>query len=287
MPRKGFQTKLKGLKTRFKKAKEREAPEFGECPVEDGVYIFNITECELGESQASGRLQVHWGFTVAEGDNEGQTVHDYDGLETEDNLFWVLRKLGRLGYDVDAMEDPSELEAVFQEVAEEQPLISGRVKTKDADEGTFTHVYINKLLEEGDGGEEEEAEEEEPETEEEEEGVEEPEEEEAEEGESEEEEPEEEDDTEEIELEEGMFVEFQSKGKDVAGEILEFIDDNTKARIQTEEGKVFKVSVEKLNPVEGEEEPEPEPPTRKVSGKKKTSKKTTSRKKTAKKTSRR
>lgn len=242
-----FLNRLKKLGTNWKKATKRDPKEFGGSAVEDGIYRLRITGCELTESMSSGRLQIHWEFTVAEGEAKGEQCHDYDGLESEDNLFFLQRKLARLGKEVP--EDISEIETVLNEIAKERPLIRGRVKTKD----DFTHVYINKMLDdkgadvefaEPDGAEpdpEEAAPEAEPEAE--------P----AEVAPEAEAEPEPEGEPEGVALEEGMRVSFQSKGATVEGELLEFTDNDAKARVKTDAG-VYKVAVEALSPVEGEAE---------------------------------
>jgi hypothetical protein len=253
-----FSNRLKKLGGNWKKASKRDPSEFGGSAIEDGIYRLRITGCELTESVSSGRLQIHWEFTVAEGESKGEQVHDYDGLESEDNLFFLQRKLARLGKEVP--EDVSTIETVLQEIEKERPLIRARVKTKD----DFTHVYINKMLDdagkdvdmpEPDGAE--------PEAEE---GGEAPEEPAVEEAAPEEVAPEAEAEPEaEPEagdaLEEGMRVTFKSKGADVEGEIVEFTDNDSKARVKTDAG-VYKVAVEALFPVKGETEPadaEPEP----------------------------
>lgn len=253
-----FLNRLKKLGGNWKKASKRDPKEFGGSAVEDGIYRLRITGCELTESMSSGRLQIHWEFTVAEGEQKGEQCHDYDGLESEDNLFFLQRKLARLGKEVP--EDISEIETVLAEIIKERPLIRGRVKTKD----DFTHVYINRMLDdkgadvefaEPDGGEpdpEEAAPEAEPEAE----PAAEPEEVQPE-AEAEPE-PAPEAEPEGVSLEEGMRVSFQSKGATVEGELLEFVDNDSKARVKTDAG-VYKVAVESLSPVEGETEPEPEP----------------------------
>ena len=218
-----LKSKLKKLKKGWKEAGKREDGGF-ENPVDDGVYMMQITVAELGESQA-GRLQIHWGYTVLEGEYAGETVHDWDGLESENNLFHVQRKLARLGYDVP--DDPSELEDVIVAIAEAQPVVKGKVKTKDE----FTHVYVNKLITaEGGPVPEKGSDSEEADTD--------------------------EDDTEEISLAEGMRVSLTWKGDACEGEILEFTDDDTKARVQIDDGPKVRLAVEKLDPLEDEDTPE-------------------------------
>ncbi len=261
-----FSKRLGKLKGNWGKARKRDRSEFGGSTLEDAIYKMEVTSAELTESQSSGRLQVCWEYTVLEGESKGETIRDYDGMESEDNLFFIQRKLERLGFD--APEDPAEIEGILNKVGKKKPKIKARVRTKD----DFTHVYVNRLLD-GEAGEEEAAQEtdaEEPEFEAEAEAEAEPEAEPEPEGEG------------EVELQEGMKVTFPSGGKELEGEILNFIDDDTKARVKTEKG-VFKVKIESLTPAEGEgepeeveaepeAEPEPEKPRKPVASKGKVSK---------------
>ena len=228
-----FAKRLSKLKGNWNKAKERKGGGF-ESAVEDGIYKMCVTVAELTERQSSGRLQIHWEFTVMDGEFKGEAVHDYDGMESEDNLFFIQRKVTKLGHE--APEDPSEIEEILAAITKEHPVFRGRVKTKD----DFTHVHINKLLE----GEESGAEDADPEPA-------------AESGKGKADAEE----SGEVALEQGMKVTFKSGGKVLEGEILEFTDDDTKARVKTAKG-TFKVSVDLLDPVAGEvepEDPEPEP----------------------------
>lgn len=258
-----FKKRLAALKGKWNKAKKEKPESFG-AAVEDGTYVGRLTLAELGESQSSGRMQVTWEATITEGENKGVIVRDYDGLETEQNLFFFQAKLARFGKEIPDGDNIEEIEEILAELTKEKPAIRFRVQTKD----DFTHFRINRLLKDSDTEEVEEKEEEEaPE-----EVVAEP----AAEAEAEAE-PEEKEDEGTIQLKKGMKVTFESGGKEVEGEVLEFIDDDTRARIQTDKG-VFKVKLEKLSPVEGEdapvetepepeEEAEPEPAPKKVRGK--------------------
>lgn len=236
-----FAKRLGKLKGNWGKAKKRDSSEFSGSTLEDAIYKMEVSSAELTESQSSGRLQICWEYTVLEGESKGETIRDYDGMESEDNLFFIQRKLERLGFE--APEDPSEIEKILTQVGKKKPKVRARVRTKD----DFTHVYVNRLLD-GEATEEASAEsadagEPEPEAE----AAAEP-------------EPEAEPEPAgegEVELQEGMKVTFSFKGKDLEGEILNFIDEDTKARVKTAKG-VFPIAIEKLNPVAGEGEPEPQ-----------------------------
>ena len=203
--------------------------------VPDGVYKARITNAELGESQSSGRMQVAWEATIVEGEQKGDVVRDYDGLETEKNLFYLQQKLGRLKQEVP--DDISEIEEVLNAITKEKPLVRIRVRTKD----DYQHFQINRVLDNEDGEQPEETEAEA-------------------EGETE---AEPETDSNEVEMKVGMKASFKSGGKDLEGEVLEFVENDTKARIKTDKG-TFKVKLDDLTVLAGEdeaveEEPEAEP----------------------------
>jgi len=272
-----FSKKLAKMGALWKNAAKRDHKASGfECPVADGVYKARLTTVALGESAGKGRLQVAWTWTIAEGEGKGTQPKDFDGLETEDNFFHLQKKIAQLGKDIP--NDVAEVEPILKELTKEKPFARIRIKTKAADDGNeYTHIYINKLLDSS--GEDVETEEQAPE-----EGTEgaeaegggaapEPEAEpqpEAEEPQPEPEaepepEPEPAPEPEEVRLERGMDVTFRLGGKDVEGNILEFVENNTKARVKMADGKVFKLVIEALTPKPGETEPqepsvEPEPP---------------------------
>lgn len=244
-----FKSRLKKIKESWGKAQERKDT-FGST-VPDGAYIMRVS-ATLGESASSGRMQIAWLYTIMEGENRGDTVRDYDGLETEDNLFFIQRKLGRLGQEIP--DDPLEIESIVEQIEEDGPLVRATVKTKDE----FQHVYVNRLLEDSSeepiaskvsGGHRDDlpskgrrvADEEE----------------ETEEAEVEEEGEEIAEDEEEIDLAEGMEVSFRWRNSPLKGEILNFTEDDTRARVKAG-GKVYAVPVERLTPLETEPIQEPE-----------------------------
>ena len=210
-----YKSKLSKLKKGWQEASKREPGKF--ATVEDGIYEAKLAVCKLSESISSGRLQVAWGYVIAKGENKGQQVRDYEGLESEDNLFYLQRKLAQLGADIP--EDPAEIESVLKKLEKKGPLVKIRVNSKDG----FTHVYIQGLSE-GDESEPDTDSEEEPKD---------PDAEPEAEAEAEEEseaEPEAEEETLSVDI--GDVMEFSLKGQKYQGEILEFVDDDTKARIK-------------------------------------------------------
>jgi hypothetical protein len=137
-----FQNRLSKLGKDWKAASARDAKQFG-SELEDGRYIARITDCEIQESMSSGRLQVMWEHTVVEGPDTNATIRSYDGIETEDGLFYLQRRIARLGKQVP--ENPSDLENVITQLAKEKPIVRIRVKTK----GDYQNVYLDKLIGEG------------------------------------------------------------------------------------------------------------------------------------------
>lgn len=134
-----FQAKLKKLGSTYKAASKREATAFGN-ELEDGRYIARITMCELGESINSGRLQVATEYTIIDGPETNQTIRSYDGLETEDGMYFLQRKLQKLGQQVP--DSPEDIPAVLAKIEKEKLVVRIRVKTK----GEYQNVYIDRLL---------------------------------------------------------------------------------------------------------------------------------------------
>jgi hypothetical protein len=283
-----FTKKLLASKANWKKAGKRfdeEGASTGfECPVVDGIYKANIDKAELTES-GKGKLQVHFVYVIASGKDKGEQVHDYDGLETSDNMFYFARKLSTLGIEID-FDDPESIKAALKKISKEKPLVRINVKTKKSDDDKeWTHVYVNRLLEEGDAEDEDseddagdDEEEDDDDTDDEDEDDEdddkkkskkssvkskkkdedddaedEDEPDESEDDDEEDDDAEDEDDEDKVELSEDMKVTWANGKKE--GTILKFLNDNTKARIETEDGKVV-VACDKLTPAEDEDEAE-------------------------------
>lgn len=230
-----FTKKLKEAGKMWGKAKERAESEkaFQNDEFEDGRYVVCLSDAKLAESKTSGRLQVGWAHVFTEGEYKGKTKWSYDGLESEDNLMWLGRKLQRLGYEIP--EDFDEVQAVLDKITKEKPLVRIRLKTK----GEFQNVYIDEVLKGHVSSEES------PET-------------------SEESQGEEADD--EVELVVGATVSFDWKGETLEGEVVEILEDEGKVRVKVDD-KVYKVKGDSLTltsaPEAGEEdvpeEPEVEP----------------------------
>lgn len=150
-----YKKKLAKAKKRWKKAR-KEAEESAFAEFEDGRYIAKLTGAELGESQSSERLQIHWTWTFQEGDYEGQKCHDYDGCETDDNLVWVGRKFSRLGYEIP--EDFDDIPESLEEIVADGVVARIVLKTS----GEYQNIQIQRVLSTDDEDEYDEDEGEEP-----------------------------------------------------------------------------------------------------------------------------
>lgn len=139
-----FDKKFKQAASMWERARERAQTENKfENELEDGRYIACLSEAKIGESQSSGRLQVAWTFIISEGEYKGQTKRSYDGLESEDNLMWLGRKLVQLGYEIP--EDLEEVKSVLEAITKDKPIVRVRLKTK----GEFQNVYIDQVIKGG------------------------------------------------------------------------------------------------------------------------------------------
>lgn len=112
---------------------------------EQGNYLLAVVGATRGASKASGRDQVRWDVVFLDGDYEGKEKAFFDGLDREESLPFLMRRIEALGYE--APESPDELEAVLKQINKDRPRFKGRIKTN----GDFQNLYIDKLLEDGDG----------------------------------------------------------------------------------------------------------------------------------------
>jgi hypothetical protein len=218
----------------WSKAKQRaETEKGGFDEIEDGRYVARLVGAEVNESKSSSRIQVQWTYKIVEGDYKGRQKMDFDGLETEDNLMYLAKKLARYGYEVP--DDLTDVEALLNEIVKAKPLVKIRLKTKGGSD--FQNAYLDAVYdqedeaevlaeaaaESGDGDADEDA----AEADEEAEAV-------------------EEEAPEEAELTVGMKVVASFKGEDLPGEVVEIIADEQKARVKTDSGKVIRVAIDKL-----------------------------------------
>jgi hypothetical protein len=265
--------KLKQAKKLWKKArKEAEVP-FG-SQYEDGRYKAKLIKAEIGTSQ-NDRLQITWTWKFTAGENKGEQVLDFDGLETEDNLIWLGRKLVRLGAELP--DDLDDLQELLNDIVSGKPEAMIQLITK----GDFQNLRIQRLVdEEADEEEEDDVdEEEEDEEDEEDEDDDEEDEEEEEESDDDDEDEDEEDDEddeeeeEEVELESGMRVIAHVGRKKLVGTVVSTAKDGQSAKVRMDAGgAVKKVAVDKI---EVPEDPPPAPKGKVTKKKGKDSKKKT------------
>jgi hypothetical protein len=239
-------------KTKAEASKSSQFMEF-----DDGRYVARLMGGTIGKSQSSGRLQVTWSFKFEEGEYEGQTKLDFSGLETETNLYYFGLRLKELGYELP--EKTGGLKEILDDVAQTKPLCKIRLKTK----GEFQNLYIDKVYAAGDEVEgdtgvaeaapEEEAEETPAEEVEETEEV---------------EEPEEDADADTVDIQPGMTVIVDSAKGKFKGEVIGLLEDEGKVRVKLEDGRVLRVTGDKLQAVVDEAPPEPKAALKKGRGKK-------------------
>jgi len=250
--------KLQKAQNNWQGARERAKETSGFTEVPDGRYLAHLTNAQIGESRSSGRLQIQWTWTISDGEFEKDTKLDFDGLETEDNLVFLGRKLARFGYELP--EDITAINDILEELIDKQPLARIRLKTK----GEFQNVYVDKLMrsvsDDGDdesevntfGSEDDDAEIE------------------ADDGagdevddqsdeelddESDVDENEDGNDDEEEQVEIGMRVVATTRKGEEPGEIIEIMESEGKCRVKLDTGRTIRIAVDKL-----ETEPIQEPP---------------------------
>jgi len=232
----------KNLKDLWKKANENKGKGQFDT-LDDGRYLTVITEAEVNNSQASGRLQLMLEFKIQEGELEGKTTRTYIGLDSEIGVQICVNTLNRLGLEV---EDPSDLEKEIGSL--KGKIVKIRLKTK----GEYQNVMVEKVIGEDISGSSEESNSNE--------AVEEPEVEDddppkANEGKDkpkgkkvveEEEEEVVEEVEEEVELKKGMKVVFTLNGKEVEGKVVSIDEDAGKVVVQHKDKK-YRVSGEAIS----------------------------------------
>jgi len=147
LKKKKFKKAAGGLGKLWKTAKKQMAEEgdiFG-IEVDDGPYIASLTDAQVKES-AAGWNYVDWEFTVLEGESEDSKVSRRSGIETEENLVWLMRDFNRFGLDPDEIEldNKKDLQEVLDQIVAAEPKCRIVCKTNDAG---MQNVYINKVLE--------------------------------------------------------------------------------------------------------------------------------------------
>lgn len=268
-----FKKILAGAQKNWKTAKKRAAERESSFPeYDDGRYLARLIGADLGQS-GSGRNQIDFSWKFLDGDYTGKVKHDYQGIDNEDNLYYLAQRIEQLGYE--NPDDLGELPALLKAIVKEKPVCTIVLKSK----GDFQNVYIRKLHDEDEDLDETETEDEEVETEEaddeevEEEGEEsdEADDDEADEGtddedadeetdeEEEEVEEEEEPDEEEIDITVGMRVIAETaKGREL-GKITKLIEKEGAVQVLLDNGRKVRLTVDKIEIPDDEEEVEEEP----------------------------
>jgi hypothetical protein len=115
--------------------------------VEDGNYSADLTGADVVEQGGKAALVFTFDVDV---DGETEQVKNRYWLETEQNLGYLKRDLARFGFegleDLDLAED---LEGVCEKLVSMKPVCRITVKTNDQ----WQNVYLNKVVEIGDGAE--------------------------------------------------------------------------------------------------------------------------------------
>ena len=244
-----LKNKLKKAQNNWEGARSKAKESTGFTEVPDGRYLAHLTNAQICESRSSGRLQIQWTWTISDGEFEKDTKLDFDGLETEDNLVFLGRKLSRFGYELP--EDITEISDILDELIEKQPLARIRLKTK----GEFQNVYVDKLMRsvssDYENSENESMVSEDEDLEESDDGS----------GDEVDDEPDDESDdesdgdSEEEPVEIGMRVIATTRKGEEPGEIIEIIESEGKCRVKLDSGRTVRIGVDKL-----ESEPIQEPP---------------------------
>lgn len=248
--------KLKKYGKTFKTAKQRAKEEggFGEN-LPDGKYLTKLESCEVGESQSSGRLQMTFVYKITDGEQEGESIRKYLGLETEDDQVWLDRELKRFGLEIESLEEVEEVAKILNDSEAE---VKVTLKTKDS--GQF--AYVDKVLSDIDAGDfvsedseddsdDEDSEEETDDVDEDiyEDNSDEEEEEEESEDNTDEDSEEEEDESEEdegVDLTLGMTVGFEGKnGKEITGKLVKILEKEGTVKISSN-GKTYTVEASSL-----------------------------------------
>ena len=268
-----FKSKLAKFGKTFKTAKQRAKEEGFGAELPDGKYMTKLESCELGTSQASGRLQLTFVYKITDGEQKGETIRKYLGLETEDDQMWLDRELKKFGIAIESLE---EVEEVAKLLNSSKAVAKVTLKTKDSGQFAYLDSVLSEIdasdfaaNEDGDDEEDQEEEEDVEETEdsddEDEDGDED----------SEEETEDEEEDSADIEV--GMTAAFEGKtGKEIVGKVIAILEKTNEVKIKSGD-KTYTTKVDNLYipEVSDEDETEEEEEEDEVEEVKKPVKKTT------------
>lgn len=138
---------LRKNKTKMKEAVIRAKDDEGGFPsYDDGRYKLKLIRMEAAKSQA-GRPQVCTTYKFLDGDYKGKEYRAYRGIENEDNIFYFMQDVKRLGYDIDEFE-PDEFADLLKQITKDKPVIMGVLKTKESkkDGQDYQNLLINRVI---------------------------------------------------------------------------------------------------------------------------------------------
>jgi len=125
---------------KFKKTKAADGGGFTNEAVPDDSYSATLTGAELKEM--GGKAVIVLSYTIGdEEDPAGEVVTSRYNLETDENLSYLKRDLGRFVDGVDEMDLVEELESTLEGMVEAAPDCRISVRMKDE----YQNVYLNKV----------------------------------------------------------------------------------------------------------------------------------------------
>ena len=127
---------LAALEAEWGQAEEKSGG--GEVP--DGKYAVQIEEVVIGNSKASGRLQVNWTLSIVNGEFKNRKFWKHDGIDSAEGLSWLRTGLARLGVEWPSSPDalPDALDGLVGTFAQVT------AKTKAGND--IQNVYFDKAL---------------------------------------------------------------------------------------------------------------------------------------------
>lgn len=211
---------MKGYKTAAKEASKMTEG------LPDARYTGIISDATMKDSNAGDPMIAVNLKVINDEEYNDENVTSFMNLSDKGTRF-TIATLKRLGFELEG-DDPSEILDAVEELAKSKMTVTFKVK------GGYANIVSPVDVEEGDAPEAEESEDEE-----------------------ESEETEEKEET-SGEIAEGSKVSWEKDGETRTGTVVEILEEDNIARIEKEDGKVTRVSTEKLTLVTDEEESEEE-----------------------------
>lgn len=104
-----------------------------------GTFNATIISADLGRSQSSDRLQIHYELELLTGEPKGETLHKYDGLATPDQVSITLQQLKRLGVKTAGI-DLEQLPAILLD------LKGKTISITTKQNGEYYNIYFQRML---------------------------------------------------------------------------------------------------------------------------------------------